>query len=206
MRSKFLLALLATAVLALPACRKEDQTNTTATDTTAASATSDTVSGTNPASPGGTALVPQTAAGTTVIVALNDGSIAVTNADAIPPGPAVFTVTNGGKNVHNLFIEGPGVSKAAGNDMSPGATQNVSVTLQPGKYLLYCPILDHKQKGESVDLIIKPANAPAPSSTAVPASATDTVSTAGTSTTGTVTGTSGGGKTTGGKAKKSGVK
>jgi hypothetical protein len=137
--------------------------------------TSETADATNPASPGGTALVPETKAGETVLVTIDDGRINVVNPDQIAPGPAVFTITNASKNVHNLFIDGAGVQKAAGNDMPGGATANVNVDLQVGKYTLYCPILDHRTKGESLELIVKPPTAPAPSSTTAPS--TDTTGT-----------------------------
>ena len=91
---------------------------------------------TNPASPGGTALVPETKAGETVLVTISDGTINVVNPDQVAPGPAVFTITNASQNVHNLFIDGPGVQKAAGNDMPAGAVANVNVDLQVGKYTL----------------------------------------------------------------------
>ena len=45
-----------------------------------------------------------------------------------------------------------------------GVGTNINVTLAPGTYTLYCPILDHRQKGEELKLIIKPPKAPAPSS------------------------------------------
>jgi hypothetical protein len=135
--------------------------------------TSETAGATSPASPGGGALVPETKAGTTVIVTLNDNSLDVANPDQIPPGPAVFTITNASKtNVHNMFIDGPGVQKAAGNDLSPGQTTNLNVDLQTGKYTLYCPLLDHRKKGESIDLIIKSPAAPAPSSLTAPDTST----------------------------------
>jgi hypothetical protein len=135
--------------------------------------TSDTADATRTASPGGSALVPEAKGGTTVIVTLNDNTLDVANPDQIPPGPAVFTVTNASKaNVHNLFIDGPGIQKAAGNDMSPGQVANVNVDLQAGKYTLYCPLLDHRKKGESIDLIIKSPAAPAPSSMTAPDTST----------------------------------
>lgn len=144
--------------------------------------TSDTADATSTASPGGSALVPETKAGTTVIVTLNDNSLDVANPDQIPPGPAVFTITNASKtNVHNLFVDGPGVQKAAGNDLSPGQVTNMNIDLKVGKYTLYCPILDHRTKGESIDLIIKSPAAPAPSSMTAPdTSTTGTAATTGT--------------------------
>lgn len=138
-----------------------------------ATATMDITSDTAGAAPDTTG--PEAKAGTTVLVTLNDNLIAVQNPDAIPPGPAVFTITNAGKEVHNLFVDGPGVQKAAGDNMVSGKTTSMNITLAPGTYTLYCPILDHRQKGEELKLIIKPPSAPAPSSaTAAPPPATST--------------------------------
>ena len=112
----------------------------------------------------GPALVPETKVGSTVLVTLNDNLITIENPDDIPPGPAILTVKNIGTQVHNLFIEGPGVNKAAGDSFPPGKVADVDVTFAPGTYTLYCPILDHRQKGEELKLVIKPPKAPAPSS------------------------------------------
>ena len=167
--------LLGLLVLSLAACRGENNDNTAVTDTTL---TTDTVTATHPASPGGTAIVPSTASGTTVQVTLADGRIAVQGADAIPPGPAVLTVNNTGPGVHNLFVEGPGVNKAPDSGtIASGGMTTLDVTFQPGSYTLYCPVQNHREKGEAVTLVIKPAAAPAPTSTVVPATTTATTST-----------------------------
>lgn len=108
----------------------------------------------HPGSPGGTAVVPDVSAGTTVVVLLEDRRIAVRET-AIPPGPAVFTVTNGGDQLHNLYIEGPGVKKAAGDPIAENGTRTVSEVLQPGTYTLHCPILDHREKGELTTFTVR---------------------------------------------------
>lgn len=119
----------------------------TAADTTAAA------TGTHPGSPGGTALVPDVEAGTTVLVLLNENSIAVRE-QAIPPGPAVLTVQNGGKEVHNLFIEGPDISRAAGDTIAQGGSATVEVNFKPGTYTLYCPVAKHRENGEQATVTI----------------------------------------------------
>ncbi|HXG59662.1 MAG TPA: hypothetical protein VNL91_11620 [Thermoanaerobaculia bacterium] len=129
----------------------------------------------HPGSPGGAALVPDTTAGYTVLVTLEDRRISVANPDAIPPGPAVLTVTNAGSAVHNLSIDGPGIRKAPPDNIAKGASVPIDVVLQPGTYTLYCPVLNHRELGEELQLIIRPPAAPPPTSTVVP----------GTSTTGT---------------------
>src|SRR2546423_11311521 len=145
------------AALLLAACPSKHDNAVSTMDIT-----TDTATATHPASPGGAALVPETKAGTTVLVTLNDNLIALENPDGIPPGPSVLTVKNIGTQVHNLYIEGPGMDKAASDSFVPGKVVDVNVDFQPGTYTLYCPILDHRKKGEELKLVIKPPKAPAP--------------------------------------------
>ena len=142
MKKQLLLASL--LVLAIACGNRESATDTAATLDTAA-----TDSATHPASPGGEALVPDIVSGTTVLVMLSDNSIAVRE-QSIPPGPAVLTVENRGTGVHNLFVEGQGISRAAGDNIDAGGSASVDVNFQAGTYTMYCPVLDHREKGESV--------------------------------------------------------
>jgi uncharacterized cupredoxin-like copper-binding protein len=119
----------------------------TAADTTAAA------TATHPGSPGGTAVVPSVAAGTTVLVMLNNNSIAVRE-QSIPPGPAVLTIENRGTDVHNLFIEGQDLNRAAGDAIPEGQSATIDVNFKPGTYTLYCPVGDHRTSGEQVQLTI----------------------------------------------------
>ena len=164
--------LLAVLLVLSAACRNEhaDTADTagTALDTSA------TESATHPASPGGEALVPDVVSGTTVLVMISDGSIAVRE-QAIPPGPAILTVENRGSGVHNLFIEGEGISRAAGDSIAEGASGTVDVNFKAGSYTLYCPVLDHRQKGEQVQVTV---GGTAPAGTATdPATTTATPTT-----------------------------
>lgn len=160
-------------LIGLVACGGEKREGNWITGTTD---TTGTATGTHPASPGGTALVPETTAGTTVQIILEDGRI-VPPTTPIPPGPVVVTASNGGTSAHNLHIEGPGVSRAADQDLAPGTTQSISVTLQQGTYTIYCPLADHRERGESITLTT--GTDPA-TSTAVPTGTTDTAATTGT--------------------------
>jgi uncharacterized cupredoxin-like copper-binding protein len=140
------------------ACKQETPESTTtsggsATGTGTALDTTETASATHPGSPGGTALVPDVAAGTTVLVMLNDNSIAVRE-QSIPAGPAVLTIENRGSDVHNLFVEGPGLNAAAGDAIPETKSATMEVNFQPGTYTLYCPIGDHRKNGEQVQVTI----------------------------------------------------
>ena len=125
------------------------ETAAVTTDTTA------TATATHPASPGGTALVPSATGGTTVVVVIEDGSVAVQSQN-IPAGPAVFTITNASAtNTHNLFVEGPGLSRAAGDTIPEKTSRSVDMTLQHGTYTLYCPVLDHRTRGEQATMTVE---------------------------------------------------
>jgi plastocyanin len=158
-------SLIAVLLFALAACRGETDAekkttwlgtpNPTDSSTTTAGDTGATASATHPGSPGGAAIVPDVDAGTTVLVMLNDNSIAVRE-QAIPPGPAVLTVENRGTEPHNLFIEGPGVSRAADSPIAEKGSATVDVTFTAGTYVLYCPLADHRQNGEQVQVTVAP--------------------------------------------------
>jgi plastocyanin len=121
-------------------------TDTTGTGTATADAT-------HPGSPGGTAIVPDVDAGTTVLVVVSENSLGV-ETQSIPAGPAVITVRNGGTALHNLHIEGEGINRAAGDSIAQGGTATLDVVFKPGTYTLYCPILNHRENGEQATITI----------------------------------------------------
>jgi uncharacterized cupredoxin-like copper-binding protein len=178
MKLRVLAALLSLSLAAF-GCRQESATtDTAATETTDTAAAVMTDTATHPASPGGTALVPDVAAGTTVLVLLEDNSIAVRE-QAIPPGPAVLTIENRGSETHNLFVEGEGISRAADNPIAENGSGTLDVTFRPGTYTLYCPIGAHRTRGEQVQITIGDAAGTTPATT----STTGTTATTATTTT-----------------------
>lgn len=154
-RSLYVLLLLCAVLVLASACKDKNEKPWLAESSPQPTATETTGTGdnpTHPASPGGTAVVPDVTGGTTVMVMLEDGRIAVPT-QPVPPGPAVVTATNSGKETHNLHIEGPGVA-VAGDPLPSGSSRPIDVNFQAGTYTLYCPILDHRKKGEEVTLTI----------------------------------------------------
>lgn len=176
-RSLIVITLVSLSLILFAACREEtpqEKKETwlgTSTDTTGTANATDTA--THPGSPGGTALVPDVSAGTTVLVVLEDNSIGV-QGQTIPPGPAVLTVTNRGSDVHNLFIEGQDLSRAAGDSIPEGGSSTVDVVFKTGTYTLYCPVGDHRRNGEEVKITIGTPTAPAGTSTGASTTATPT--------------------------------
>lgn len=160
MKKPLLLASL--LVLAIACGKKESDEPFLAGTPADTAATVDTA--THPASPGGEALVPDVDSGTTVLVMLNDGSIAVRE-QSIPPGPAILTVENRGTGLHNLYVEGEGIQRAAGNNLDVGGSSTVDVNFRPGTYTLYCPVLDHREKGEAITVTVGTGTQPATTGT-----------------------------------------
>lgn len=128
-----LLVLCVSIPLALSACGGDD-----------ASPSSDSGSSTEAASSGGTADVsiseteyqldpsdPTAEAGSVTIEAVNDGSI-----------------------VHDLVIEGNGVDEEI-EDLEPGASDEVTIDLDPGTYAIYCSIADHRADGMDGELTVE---------------------------------------------------
>lgn len=177
-------SLLSSLLLLGAACgeRKNDGTDWMGniTDTTGTAAA--TAGATHPGSPGGTAIVPEVDSGTTVLVVLEDGSIGMRE-QAIPPGPAVFTIENRGEGVHNLYIEGDQINRAAGDLIRAGGSSTMDVILRPGAYTVYCPVADHRRNGEEIRITVGGASPPVAGTTP------DGTDTAGATGTGATTGT-----------------
>ena len=103
---------------------------------------------------GGGSTSQQTTSGTTIAVTEKDFSITIAGGDHIAKaGTYTFVVTNKGPTSHNLTIEGPGVSNQATPTAGPG-TQNLTVTLQNGKYDFFCSVPGHKALGMNVDVTV----------------------------------------------------
>jgi uncharacterized cupredoxin-like copper-binding protein len=160
-QSTVLLPLILSATLLATGCAEKKETTWLGTpppdgttSTESAGATSDTASATHPGSPGGTAVVPDVAAGTTVLVMLETNSLAVRE-QSIPKGPAILTLQNTSADAHALTIEGPGTNVAS-DTIAAGQTGTLEVMFQPGTYTFHCSILDHRTKGEEATVTIAP--------------------------------------------------
>ncbi len=89
----------------------------------------------------------------TVNVSLVEFQIAMP--DRLPPGPTKFIVTNNGEDSHNFTIEGPGGQRTLATEpLKPGAKAQMQIDLKPGKYVVYCPVFNHRDRGMKVDLTV----------------------------------------------------
>ena len=62
------------------------------------------------------------------------------------PGTYTFKAVNSGSTTHALEIEGKGVEEET-EDIDPGQSAELKVSLKAGKYEIYCPVDGHKEQG-----------------------------------------------------------
>jgi hypothetical protein len=147
---------MALAMIASSACSREpaEISDPGLGTTTSATSLDAQATGTNPASPaspGGTAVVPEVESGVPIAVTLQDNTLGVQT--SIPPGPVVFTVQNSGTQQHSLAVEGENIARQLDPKLDPGQSGSMEITLVAGQtYRVYCPILDHATNGEQVDV------------------------------------------------------
>ncbi len=96
---------------------------------------------------------PPASEGTPITVAEHEYEI-VLSQETFTPGSYSFNLTNDGTVVHNLNISGPGVSDAQSDDIAPGSTGTLTVTLESGTYELWCSIGAHKSNGMDITITV----------------------------------------------------
>lgn len=92
-------------------------------------------------------------AGTVIDVDEKDFTIELSTME-LTPGPYTFVATNNGQTTHALEIEGQGVEEET-EDIAPGDTAELTVTLEAGEYELYCPVGNHKDMGMKLDITVE---------------------------------------------------
>jgi uncharacterized cupredoxin-like copper-binding protein len=90
--------------------------------------------------------------GKTVTVTETDFAIQLPQR-SLTPGTYTFVAQNKGGVKHALEVEGSGLEEKT-EELEPGGTARLTVTLEKGKYELYCPVGDHKGRGMEVELTV----------------------------------------------------
>jgi plastocyanin len=141
----------ALAVGLLTACGNSD-------DSSAASTTSSTSSSSSPASSSSassssTSTSSAAPAAQTLSVTEADFSIDL-DSTTLPAGDYTITVTNNGHATHDFVVEQNGSDVAKSDTLGPGASGTVTVTLQPGSYVFYCSIGNHRAMGMETNVTV----------------------------------------------------
>lgn len=96
--------------------------------------------------------IPDATAGQTVIVAMNESSLAMPT--TVTPGPTVFTITNAGAEPHQLMIQGASLQSSLPSPIPPGGTDGLDAELPEGKMQAWCSIEGHRERGEWAEFTV----------------------------------------------------
>jgi plastocyanin len=83
--------------------------------------------------------------------------------DTVQAGRVTFRVNNTGSVNHALYIRGEGVDQGT-REIPVRQSANLTVTLKPGTYEVFCPLADesHKMAGMTRKLVVTPGAAAVP--------------------------------------------
>lgn len=98
------------------------------------------------------------AAATSVTVDEKEYSLTLSRS-AFMPGTYTFVASDVGHLTHALAVDGPGVATTRTGPINPGGSADLTVTLQPGSYELWCPIDDHKALGMDTHITVSAPSA-----------------------------------------------
>ena len=91
--------------------------------------------------------------GTVIEVDERDFTIELSTTE-FAPGTFTFVATNNGQTTHALEIEGQGLEEET-EDIAPGDSASLTVTLEAGEYEFYCPVGNHKDMGMELDITVE---------------------------------------------------
>ena len=81
----------------------------------------------------------------------------VLSSRTVKPGPAIVEFVNYGEDPHDMRLERVGGTHIYRTPVQQsGQYYDLSVTLLPGRYLLWCSIANHRQLGMEATLIVRP--------------------------------------------------
>ena len=74
--------------------------------------------------------------------------------DALSAGSYTIEVVNEGSATHDLVVERDGADVASTDSIGPGSSATLTVDLEPGEYVLYCSIANHRSMGMEVTVTV----------------------------------------------------
>jgi uncharacterized cupredoxin-like copper-binding protein len=131
------LAVFTVALAALTGCSGGEEAGTTATASAAAPSSSAT----------------EAAEGETVTATEGEMFIELSE-DSFSAGSYTFEVVNEGSGTHDFVVERDGADVAATENIGPGASTTLTVDLEPGEYVFYCSVANHRAMGMEVTVTV----------------------------------------------------
>jgi plastocyanin len=72
----------------------------------------------------------------------------------LPAGDYTITVKNEGDATHDLVVEQDGEDIAKSDSIGPGEEATFTVALEPGRYVFYCSIGNHRAMGMETEVTV----------------------------------------------------
>ena len=139
-------ALLAVALGGLTACGGTDSSEADGPATGAA------MTQTSEAAP--TSAAPSAEGDVQTLTATEDDFSISLDSDELTAGEYEIEVVNEGGATHDLKVEQDGEDIAGTATIAPGASETLSVTLEPGEYVFYCSIGTHRSMGMEMTVTV----------------------------------------------------
>ncbi len=74
--------------------------------------------------------------------------------DSFSAGSYTIEVVNEGNATHDLVVERDGADVAATENIAPGQSATLTVTLEAGEYVFYCSVGNHRAMGMEVQVTV----------------------------------------------------
>ena len=71
---------------------------------------------------------------------------------SLPAGEVTFAISNDGTITHSFEIEGGSLEEELETPLEPGQSATLTVTLEPGTYVVYCPVGNHRDQGMEIEV------------------------------------------------------
>jgi plastocyanin len=105
-------------------------------------------SSSRPADSGQTSASPSAAEQESGSITATEADFSITlDEDSVAAGDYDVQVVNEGGATHDLVVERDGEDVAASDPIGPGESTTLTVTLEPGEYVFYCSIGNHRAMG-----------------------------------------------------------
>ena len=143
------LAVLAVALAALTACGGDDGGTGAAATTSAAAPSS-----AEESAPGSAAGTPAEGTDSQTLTATEGEMYIEVSSGDLSAGSYTIEVLNEGTATHDFVVERDGEEVAATDTIAPGSSTTLEVDLEPGEYVFYCSIANHRDMGMEVTVTV----------------------------------------------------
>lgn len=141
-------AALALTVGALTGC-SADSAGDSGAATTSAGAASSSAAESDPAAPSSA-----DAAEAQTVTATEGEMFIELSEDSFSAGTYTIEVTNDGSGTHDFVVERDGNDVAGTDSIGPGSSASLTVDLEPGEYVFYCSVGNHRAMGMEVTVTV----------------------------------------------------